>query len=71
LFSPYDRRVTQSNLLRETETLLPHVYAWYWGHEHRCVIMGEHLGIKARCVGHGNIPSNVPYGEILFEERFE
>jgi hypothetical protein len=68
LFSPYDRRVTKSTLLHETEALLPQVYAWFWGHEHRCVIMGEHLGIKARCVGHGSIPSNVPYGEPLFPD---
>jgi hypothetical protein len=68
LFSPYDQRVTKSRLLKKTEVLLPRIYAWFWGHEHRCVIMGDHMGIKARCVGHGSIPSSVPYGEPTFPE---
>jgi Calcineurin-like phosphoesterase len=68
LFSPYDPRVTKGTLLNKTEALLPQIYAWFWGHEHRCVIMGEHMGIKARCIGHGSIPSSVPYGEPLFPE---
>ena len=68
LFSPYDQRVTKSTLLNKAKALLPQIYAWFWGHEHRCVIMGDHLGIKARCVGHGSIPSSVPYGEPLFPD---
>jgi hypothetical protein len=68
LFSPYDARVTKSKLLDKTEELLPHIYAWFWGHEHRCVIMGDHMGIKGRCVGHGAIPSVVPYGAPLFPQ---
>jgi hypothetical protein len=68
LFSPYDRRVIKGTLLKKTEALLPQIYAWFWGHEHRCVIMGEHMGIKARCIGNGSIPSSVPYGEPLFPE---
>jgi 3',5'-cyclic AMP phosphodiesterase CpdA len=66
LFSPYDRRVTKGTLLNKTEALLPQIYAWFWGHEHHCLIMGDHMGIKARCIGHGSIPSSVPYGEPLF-----
>jgi hypothetical protein len=68
LFSPYDKRMTKSTLLNKAKALLPQIYAWFWGHEHRCVIMGDHLGIKARCVGHGSIPSSVPYGEPLFPD---
>jgi hypothetical protein len=68
LFSPYDPRVTKSRLLEATEALLPRIYAWFWGHEHRCVIMNDHLGIKGRCIGHGSIPSRVPYGERIFPE---
>jgi Calcineurin-like phosphoesterase len=68
LFSPYDGRVRKGTLLNKTEGLLSQIYAWFWGHEHRCVIMGEHMGIKARCIGHGGIPSSVPYGKPLFPE---
>jgi hypothetical protein len=68
LFSPYDNRVTRSRLLKATEALLPRIYAWFWGHEHRCVIMGNHMGMKARCIGHGSIPSSVPYGAPIFPE---
>jgi hypothetical protein len=68
LFSPYDHRVTKGTLLNKTEALLPQIYAWFWGHEHRCLIMGDHMGIKARCIGHGSIPSSVPYGEPLFPD---
>jgi hypothetical protein len=34
------------------------VFAWYWGHEHRCVIFERHdsWGIHARCVGHSGFP---------------
>jgi hypothetical protein len=68
LFSPYDSRVSKGTLLNKTEALLPRIQAWFWGHEHRCVIMGEYMGIKARCIGHGGIPSSVPYGKPLFPE---
>ena len=68
LFSPYDQRITKGTLLNKIEALLPKIYAWFWGHEHRCVIMGDHLGIKARCIGHGSIPSSVPYGKPLFPD---
>src|SRR5262245_17676898 len=68
LFSPYDHPVSKSKLLKKTGTLLERICAWFWGHEHRCVIMGQHMGIKAPCIGHGAIPSRVPYGEPLFAD---
>jgi Calcineurin-like phosphoesterase len=66
LFSPYDNRVSKGTILKKVAALLPQIYAWFWGHEHRCVIMGEHMGIRARCIGHGAIPSTVPYGAPIF-----
>jgi hypothetical protein len=68
LFSPYDKRALSNTLLPKTSALLPRVHAWFWGHEHRCIVMGDHLGIKARCIGNGAIPSSVPYGVPLFPE---
>lgn len=35
------------------------VFAWYWGHEHRCSIFeapDANFGILGRCVGHGGMP---------------
>lgn len=35
------------------------ITAWYWGHEHECIIYDRHPGtnLLGRCVGHGGIPS--------------
>jgi hypothetical protein len=34
------------------------LFAWYWGHEHRCVLYDRHprWGLHGRCVGHGGYP---------------
>jgi hypothetical protein len=34
------------------------VFAWYWGHEHRCVLYDLHpaWGLLGRCIGHGGFP---------------
>jgi len=34
------------------------VTAWYWGHEHQCVLYDRHAGFNlwGRCLGHGGIP---------------
>jgi hypothetical protein len=34
------------------------ISAWYWGHEHRCVLYDPHptYGFQGRCVGHGGFP---------------
>ena len=34
------------------------IYAWYWGHEHRCVMYEKHefWGLYGRCVGHSGFP---------------
>jgi hypothetical protein len=34
------------------------VTAWYWGHEHQCVLYDRHpvYGLTARCLGNGGIP---------------
>ena len=36
------------------------IFAWYWGHEHRCVIYDQDrtTGLFARCVGHSGMPYN-------------
>ena len=42
------------------------IFAWYWGHEHRCVIYDQHpvWGIHGRCIGH----SGYPYFRDKFKE---
>jgi hypothetical protein len=34
------------------------IFAWYWGHEHRCIIYDRHPGweLYGRCVGHSGFP---------------
>ena len=34
------------------------IFAWYWGHEHRCVLYDRHpaWGLHGRCIGHGGMP---------------
>jgi hypothetical protein len=35
------------------------ITAWYWGHEHDCIIYDKHTtsGLLGRCIGHGGIPA--------------
>src|SRR2546426_5948569 len=34
------------------------IFAWYWGHEHRCILYDQHpsWGFYGRCAGHGGYP---------------
>lgn len=37
------------------------IFAWYWGHEHRCTIYETpdvNFGLWARCIGHGGMPQS-------------
>lgn len=37
------------------------IFAWYWGHEHRCSIFESadaNFGILARCIGHSGMPQS-------------
>jgi Calcineurin-like phosphoesterase len=37
------------------------IFAWYWGHEHRCTIFGTPdatFGILGRCIGHSGMPQS-------------
>src|SRR5207253_2763206 len=38
------------------------IFAWYWGHEHRCVLYDPHpkYGLHGRCIGHGGFPEFRP-----------
>lgn len=48
------------------------IFAWYWGHEHRCSIFEEpdkEFGILARCIGHGGMPQ--PRGTTRYLPRVE
>jgi hypothetical protein len=48
------------------------IFAWYWGHEHRCVIYDIHAiwRLYGRCIGHGGYPyyRTKPTGAELAEE---
>ena len=48
------------NLVHKLQNFLDsrRIFAWYWGHEHRCVLYDQHpkWGVFGRCVGHGGFP---------------
>jgi hypothetical protein len=66
LFSPFESRAFDRELHDKLEPFLPRVFACVWGHEHKSIIFGKHLGIHARCIGHGAIPVTVPFGDPRF-----
>jgi hypothetical protein len=47
-------------LVQKLESLFvsKRIYAWYWGHEHHCILYAPHklYGLRGRCVGHGGYP---------------
>ncbi len=56
------------------------IFAWYWGHEHRCVLFDEpdpQFGLWGRCIGHGGMPEsrkrtrNLPRASEKMFERAE
>jgi hypothetical protein len=52
------------NLLTQLETykLADKIFAWYWGHEHLCLMYDPHptYGFHGRCVGHAAFPQKRP-----------
>lgn len=61
-FSAFDERPEGKKLGKKIAPFLPQIFGWIFGHEHRCIVYGPHLGIHARCIGHGAIPYRVPFG---------
>jgi hypothetical protein len=55
---PFSRLDKQGPDLQAALAGLPPIAAWYWGHEHDCIIYDKHpkFGL-GRCIGHGGIPS--------------
>jgi Calcineurin-like phosphoesterase len=58
LFSRLDKQ--GDRLKPKLDTLLTgkKITAWYWGHEHQCIVYDQHptWGLVARCLGNGGIP---------------
>lgn len=48
------------NLITQLEKfgLADKIFAWYWGHEHRCLLYDRHpkYGFYGRCIGHAAFP---------------
>jgi len=56
-FSAYEKDI--GNLANRITPLLDtkKVSAWFWGHEHRCVLYREYKNLPfGRCIGHGGVP---------------
>lgn len=71
LFSPFEPRASDRKLHEKVGPMLPRVFAWFWGHEHKAIAFGRHLGILARCIGHGAIPVDVPFDPPRFPVPIE
>jgi hypothetical protein len=57
LFSVYEKDTP--GLREQLEPFLNRygVKAWFWGHEHRCVLYESNAGVDfGRCIGHGGVP---------------
>lgn len=66
LFSPFESRAFDRTLHTKVAPILPSITGWFWGHEHRPIVFADHQGIRARCVGRGAVPANVPCGTLKF-----
>jgi hypothetical protein len=58
---PYSLLDSQGpKLVKKLEPLFrrKRITAWYWGHEHHCILYKPHalFGLRGRCVGHGGFP---------------
>jgi hypothetical protein len=59
---PFSRLDKQGPLLQQALSELFRrraITAWYWGHEHNCILYDRHpgWGFLGRCIGHGGIPA--------------
>jgi hypothetical protein len=52
------------NLLAQLDSIgvANKIFAWYWGHEHRCLLYDPHpkFGFRGRCMGHAAFPEARP-----------
>jgi hypothetical protein len=57
LFSAYEK--VSHDLVEKISPILQKrpVDAWFWGHEHRCMLYSTYANVKyGRCIGHGGVP---------------
>jgi hypothetical protein len=60
-FSAYESAAGGEERLQNwTKDLASQITAWFWGHEHLCVVYKPYKGISGRCIGHGCFPYEIP-----------
>jgi hypothetical protein len=74
-FTQLDTTNKGGNLIAQLDSrqLANKIFAWYWGHEHRCVLYDPHptYGFRGRCVGHAAFPEfRVDLGNALASPEF-
>lgn len=61
LFSAHEASAGRGRVLRTKLGFLlgdPRLRAWFWGHEHRCVVFEPNVEVPwASCIGHGGVPA--------------
>ena len=75
LFSAYQRTTPRVGEGLAGALASGRVRAWFWGHEHRCMLFRPHQGVNAaRCIGHGGVPApmwrdqHAPYPDLAVYE---
>lgn len=64
LFSPYEKAGAELRELLGPVLGGGGVHSWLWGHEHREVLYGPHLGLRfSACLGNGGVPAYMTHGE--------
>jgi hypothetical protein len=66
LFSAYETAKSGAPLTNKLKAVLDagRVRAWFWGHEHRCMLYHRHANVEfGRCVGHGGVPVYMSHEE--------
>jgi hypothetical protein len=63
LFSAYESGNPELLLQLDPVLAKRRIKAWFWGHEHRCVVYRPFNNVEfGRCIGHGGIPAYMWHG---------
>lgn len=64
IFSAYDSACPNVEKKLHDVLAAQRVRAWFWGHEHRCMLFNPHQNVEyARCLGHGGVPVYMTHDE--------
>jgi hypothetical protein len=74
LGSAHDQRSVGSGIRDETDAARKsgRIHAWFWGHEHRCILYEDYLNVKCPvCIGNGGVPELLSRGVFTLSGGFQ